>query len=61
MATWEKVVLVFFALGLVFFMWPGVKASMEQSKNAPKDWKGALIPIGLVVLFVFVLISLAKG
>ena len=49
------------AVGLLFLFRPGVKAALEQSRQAEKDWKGALIPIGLVVLFVILLIAMAKG
>ena len=53
---WESILLGAMALGLVFWMGPGIKATLQQSKEAPKDWGGALIPIGAVVLFVIFLI-----
>ncbi|MEI6413946.1 MAG: hypothetical protein WCP34_06740 [Pseudomonadota bacterium] len=51
------------ALGalMIFWFWPSVKAAAEQSRDAPRDWLGALIPIGLVVLFVVLLVTLASG
>lgn len=58
-ATWEKVIVAVLALALIFFMRPGLKAAMERSKQAEnKDWAGALIPIGFVVLFVIFLIMI---
>ena len=57
-ATWEKILVAVLALALVFFMRPGLKAAMERSKTAEKDWAGVLIPIGFVVLFVIFLIMI---
>ncbi|MDX1604675.1 MAG: hypothetical protein R3202_00710 [Candidatus Competibacterales bacterium] len=48
------------AVGVIFWFRPGIKATLEQSRNAPKDWAGALLPIGLVVLFVILLILLVQ-
>jgi len=62
MSTWEQVLLGIGALILLFFFWPGVKATLERSKQAEnKDWKGALLPIGFVVLFVVLLIMMVKS
>jgi hypothetical protein len=47
---------------IFFIFWPGAKAAMERSKEVENpDWLGALIPIGIVVLFVIVLILLARA
>ena len=62
MTTWEQVLLGIAAFVILFFFWPGAKKAMEQSQKAENpDWKGALIPIGMVILFVIVLISLASA
>ena len=62
MALWEQILLGMGAAALLFFFWPGAKAAMQQSKDAENpDWKGALLPVAVVVLFVIVLIMLAKG
>ncbi len=62
MALWEQVVVGALALGVVFFFLPGIKESLRQSREAKsRDWAGALFPIGLVVLFVILLIALARG
>ncbi len=62
MAIWEQVLLGLASVVILFFFWPGVKQVMKQSREAENpDWKGALIPIGMVVLFVILLISFAKG
>lgn len=57
METWEKLVIGVFALILVFWFFPGIKATLKESRNAPKDWAGVLIPIALVVLFILFLVS----
>ena len=47
------------ALGVLFWIGPGIKGSLEQSRKAEnKDWTGALLPIALVVLFVLFLIMM---
>jgi len=61
MATWEQAFLGIVVFAILFFFWPGAKKAMEQSQQADNpDWKGALIPIGAVILFVIMLIALAK-
>lgn len=62
MAGWEQILLGMAALVLLFLFWPGVKAAMQKSKEAENpDWQGALLPIGIVILFVILLIMFAKG
>lgn len=62
MEIWEQLLLGALALGVFFLFRPGISKAMEQSRQAEnKDWQGALLPIGLVVLFVIVLIMLARG
>ena len=55
--TWEKVIIGGLVVLLLFWIFPGIKPTLERSKEAPKDWKGLLIPIGFVVLFILFLIS----
>ncbi|RMH16376.1 MAG: hypothetical protein D6698_09780 [Gammaproteobacteria bacterium] len=57
METWEKILLAAMAVLLVFIFRPGIKASIQMSRTAPKDWPGFLLPIALVVLFVIFLLS----
>jgi len=62
MAGWEQVLLGMAAVVLVLLFWPGVKAAMQKSKEAENpDWQGALIPVGIVILFVVLLIMFARG
>jgi len=59
-ATWEKIVVAILALLLIFAFRPGIKAALEQSRHAEKDWRGVLIPVFLVVLFVIFLIAINR-
>ena len=62
MEVWEQLLLGALGLGVFFLFRPGIKQAMEKSRQAEnKDWQGVLFPIGLVVLFVIVLIMLARG
>jgi hypothetical protein len=62
MEMWEQILLGIGALVILFLFYPGVKVAMQRSREAENpDWKGALIPIGAVVLFVIFLIMMARG
>ncbi len=57
MSNWEKILTGILVLMVLLWFRPGIKAIFEQSQQAQeKDWKGVLIPIGLVVLFVIFLL-----
>lgn len=59
---WEQILLGMAAVVLVFIFWPGVKIAMQKSKEAENpDWKGVLIPIVVVIIFVILLITLARS
>jgi len=61
-SPWEAVILGILALLLVFWFRPGIKEALRQSREAEhRDWAGALIPIAVVILFVVLLITLAKS
>jgi len=62
MEIWEQVLLGVGAFVILFMFWPGVKAAMERSKAVENpDWKSALLPLGLVVLFVVLLVVIARS
>ncbi|MCH7696365.1 MAG: hypothetical protein IIB73_08745 [Proteobacteria bacterium] len=62
MAVWEQVLMGMGAFLILFLFWPGVKQVMQRSKQVENpDWQSALLPIGVVVLFVVLLIMLAKS
>ena len=58
LSTWEALMLGGMVLLLIFWFRPGIKASMERSQNAEKDWPALLWPVGMVVLFVILLIMM---
>ncbi|NOX27212.1 MAG: hypothetical protein GXP21_03275 [Gammaproteobacteria bacterium] len=56
---WQLLLFGAGALLIIFLFKPGLKTVFQQSNEAEnKDWLGALLPIGIVVLFVMLLISL---
>ena len=62
MGMWEQIILGMGAALILFLFWPGAKAALERSKQAENpDWKGALLPIGAVVIFVILLIVIARN
>jgi hypothetical protein len=59
MSTWEMLLLGALVVLVLFWVGPGVKASLEKSRMAEnRDWAGVLIPLALVVLFVMFLIKM---
>jgi len=58
--TVEKILIAALAILLIFWFRPNIKRSFESSRKATKDdWKGLLVPLLLVILFVVFLISQA--
>ena len=57
METWQKIAMAIVPLLIIFMLLPGIKGSLQQSREAKKDWPGFLIPIALVILFVVFLLS----
>jgi hypothetical protein len=57
-STWESILLGALVILVIFWMSPGIKAAMAQSRQAKPDWKGFLIPMALVVMFVIFLIMM---
>ncbi len=59
METWEQLLVGLIAILVLVFFLPGVKATLERSKQAEKDWPGLLIPMAFVVgLIIFVIMLL---
>ncbi|MBM4206630.1 MAG: hypothetical protein FJ190_01000 [Gammaproteobacteria bacterium] len=61
LSTWENILLGAFAILLIFWLKPGIKAALERSKTAKSDWPGLLIPLALVILFVLMLIGMVRS
>ncbi len=62
MAAWEQVLLGIGALLIALFFWPGAKAAMEKSKQAENsDWGGVFAPIVAVIIFIVLLVMVARS
>jgi hypothetical protein len=48
-------------VALFFFGPMAGRAVKESPKGSAKDWLGVMLPIGGVVLFVILLIAMARG
>jgi len=58
MELWEQLLLGVMGLGIVFWLFPGIKATMEKSKNAEeKHWGTILLLAAAVIAFVIFLVS----
>ncbi len=57
-STWQMLLYGAIALLVIFWFRPGIKAAMERSREAEKDWPAVLVPIILVVLFVAFLVAI---
>lgn len=61
MSLWELILLGVLLLVLIFWFRPGLRESLKRSSEAKSsDWAGLLLPIGLVILFVILLISIVQ-
>ncbi len=59
-STWETILLGLIALLVILWFRPGIKAAFQQAKQVEhKDWRGFLLPIAIVVLFVIFLLAIA--
>lgn len=52
LTLWENIILAALLLLVIFWFRPGIKASLERSRQAEKDWAALLMPLGFVLLFV---------
>lgn len=59
-AWWEILLGGIVVLLVILWFRPGLKAAIERSRAAKKDWPAVLIPLGLVVLFVLLLVQLVR-
>lgn len=59
MDIWMKVGSAVLIVMMLVFIWPRARHMLRNSpKGSTDDWKGALIPLVLVVVFIFILIKL---
>jgi len=59
-SLWETITIGLVALLTIFWFSPGIKAALERGKQVQSDWPAVLIPLGVVVLFVFFLIFASR-
>ena len=58
MALWEQLLAGAIALLVIFMFFPGIKATMEKSKNAEEKHWGTLLLLAVVLIaFILLLIS----
>ncbi|MGE0383549.1 MAG: hypothetical protein AB7Q97_02405 [Gammaproteobacteria bacterium] len=56
-----KVIAAVAMLAMMVAIFPRARQMMEATRDAPRDWAGALVPLGIVVLVVMLLISSVRG
>ncbi len=57
MALWEQLLAGALGLLIIFMFFPGIKATMEKSKNAEEKHWGTIILLTIVLIaFVFLMI-----
>ena len=62
MELFEQILVGILAVGVLFLFWPGAKAALQKSRGAENpDWASALVPIGIVALFIVFLVFLARS
>ena len=50
MPVWEQALIAVVTVLVVLWLRPGLKAALEQSRQAQhKDWQSLLLPLGLVI------------
>ena len=58
---WEKIGTAILLVAMLVFIYPRMRHAMKNSpKGSSEDWKGFLLPIIMVVLFVIFLIMMVK-
>lgn len=60
MSTLEMVLVGALVLVVVLWVGRGIGPLMRESREAPKDWPGLLLPLGAVILFVVVLMLMVS-
>ncbi|OOZ40707.1 hypothetical protein BOW53_06775 [Solemya pervernicosa gill symbiont] len=54
---WLKIGSAILLVMMLFYLWPRASHMLKNSpKGSSKDWMGAIIPIALVIAFVFLLV-----
>ena len=57
MDMWLKIGSAMLLVMMLVMLWPSARRMMKESpKGTAEDWKGALIPLALVALFIVLLV-----
>lgn len=56
-SLWENILLAIMVLGVIFWMTPGIRSSLQQSKQVESDWMGLVVPMGFVLIFIIFLVA----
>lgn len=56
----ENILLAIMGVVMLVLFIPSTKAAIERSKQAKADWAGLILPLGLVIAFVFFLIAMVN-
>lgn len=60
MSTWEMILVGLVAIFVILWFRPGIRGAFQHAKQVEqKDWKGFLLPIAVVFLFVMLLLAIA--
>ena len=58
---WMKIGSALLIVAMLAVIWPRAKVMIRESpKGSAEDWKGALIPLALVALFVMLLVMAVR-
>ncbi len=61
LGIWQLLLLGAVLLVVLLWLGPGFRATLERSRQArERDWRGFLLPIVFVVLFVVLLVLLTR-
>lgn len=60
-STWEALLIGGLVLVLLLWFGPGIREAVKNSpRGTAEDWRGLLLPLGLVALFVILLIVFVR-
>lgn len=58
---WTNIIYALVLGAMIFFIWPNAKHMLKNSpKGSGDDWKGFLIPMAAVVLFIVLLVMMTR-